>query len=207
MSMKNILIIRHGESTSNAGEQTQSHDTIPLTEKGRQQAQELAETLHIQPDLIVISSYSRTNETALPYCRKHPTVPVEVWNVHEFTFLPSTMYAGTTREDRRHAALHYWEHAHPKWKASEDAESFYELTKRIELFVEHARSRPEETIVIFSHGRFILALQLYLEKCREYGTNTLPDEAITELKLTHAKGVLTQEVFPIDNASVHRITL
>ena len=205
--MKNILIIRHGESTSNAGEQTESHDTIPLTEKGRQQAQELVDTIHIVPDLIVISSYSRTKETALPYCIKYPDAPVEIWGVHEFTFLPAEAYVGTTKEDRKQATLHYWEHAHPEWKASEDAESFYELTKRIELFVEHLRSRPEKNIVIFSHGRFILALQLYLEKCKEYNTTTLPDEVIVELKQVHARGALTKEIFPIGNASIHSILL
>ena len=40
--MKKIWLIRHGESIANAGEPTQDHAAIPLSEKGLQQAQELA---------------------------------------------------------------------------------------------------------------------------------------------------------------------
>ena len=55
--MKKIWLIRHGESIANAGEPTQDHAAIPLSEKGLQQAQELALAIPSAPDLIVTSPF------------------------------------------------------------------------------------------------------------------------------------------------------
>ena len=65
--MKKIWLIRHGESIANAGEPTQDHAAIPLSEKGLQQAQELALAIPSAPDLIVTSPFLRAQQTAGPY--------------------------------------------------------------------------------------------------------------------------------------------
>ncbi len=206
--MKEIYIIRHAESISNAGEITKRHDIMPLSEKGRQQAKELAKQLEIKPDLIVISEYSRTKETAEPFMAKHPSVPVETWNqVHEFTQLDPKNYDGTTKEERTAQAIHYWENRDIYFNAGNGAESFKELTHRVTSLVEHLKTRTEKTIVIFSHGRFIIALQLYLRKIKELGHSSLTDDHITELMQIHVRGVKAREEFPIPNVSVHKIEI
>lgn len=205
--MKKIYIIRHAESASNAGEKTDDHHSIPLTAKGRTQAQELAETLAIKPDLIVISPYSRTRETAMPFIAKHADVPVETWDVHEFTYLEPALYNGTTKYERDTPARIYWEESHITYKAHPESESFYEFTKRIEQFLQNLQARKEETIIIFSHGRFIYALQLYLARRKALGLSSLPDDEIAFLKQLHAEGVREKIPFPIHNVSVHEIEL
>ena len=59
--MKRIWLIRHGESIANAGEATQDHRNIPLSELGLKQAQSLALQIPRRPDLIVTSPYLRAD--------------------------------------------------------------------------------------------------------------------------------------------------
>lgn len=205
--MKKYLIVRHAESLSNAGEKTDSHDTIPLTEKGRQQAIELAETLNITPELIVISSYSRTHETAAPFIAKHPDVPVEIWDVHEFTYLDGKVFNGTTKEERSEAVMDYWENKDIDWQASETAESFSSLLRRIERFVEKLKSRKEKTIVVFAHGRFIQNLKLYLREAKKHNIQKLTPEMIQSLKREQFEHIRDKTEIPIKNTSVHEIEL
>jgi broad specificity phosphatase PhoE len=210
-TMKEIYIIRHAESTSNAGQRTENHHGIPLSEKGIQQAQELAETITIVPDLIVISPFTRTHETAKPFIEKHPSVPVEMWDVHEFSYLPSKAYEGTTGMERFAAAFKYWTEASVHHKESDDSESFADLTKRMADLIEKLESRPEKTIVIFSHGRFIYGLKFYLKKIKELGRRDLTDLELEDLKKSHANIVIDTiqggAKFPIDNVSVHKLEI
>ena len=209
--MKEIYIIRHAESISNAGEKTDSHDTIPLSEKGRRQAKELAEKLNIIPELIIVSSYSRTRETAKPFIERHSSVPIETWDVQEFTFLNPEIYNGTTGEQRFEAAKKYWTEASIHHKEIESVESFSEMTKRMAKLINDLKDRPEKIITIFSHGRFIHGLKLYMEKVKELGRYDLTDDELNELKEVHKEGILEviegKRKFPIDNASVHRIEI
>lgn len=209
--MKDIYIIRHAESTSNAGQRTENHHNIPLSEKGKQQAKDLAENITIVPDLIVISSFSRTQETAQPFIEKHPTVPVETWDVHEFSYLPGKAYEGTTVMQRFAAGFKYWTEASVHHKESDDAESFADFTKRMSDLLEKLESRPEKTIVIFSHGRFIYGLKFYLKKIKELGRRDLTDAELEDLKKSHADIIINTiqggMKFPIDNVSVHKLEI
>lgn len=63
---KKVVLIRHGESEANVGLPTSDPASIPLTEKGRQQAEQIAEKLTITPDLIIVSPYLRARQTAEP---------------------------------------------------------------------------------------------------------------------------------------------
>lgn len=205
--MKKFLIIRHAESLANAGEKTDRHDVMPLSEKGRQQALELAEKLDVKPDLIVVSSYSRTHETAAPFIAKHPNVPVEIWDVHEFTYLDAKVFNGTTPVERKNAIMEYWEHKDIDWQASEIAESFSSLIRRIETFIEMLKNRKEDTIVIFGHGRFIQNLKLYLREAKKHNTKKLSPEIIRNLKKEQFENIRNDTEISIKNASIHEIEL
>ena len=209
--MKEVYIIRHAESISNIGHRTENHHSIPLSEKGKLQAKELADTVTIIPDLIVISSFSRTHETAIPFIEKHSKVPLETWDVHEFTYMDPSKYSGTTAAERFGDAYKYWMHASVHDKGGPEAESFAELTKRMEKFIEKVKARPEKTIVIFSHGRFILGLKLYIEKIKKLGRKDLSDVELEDLKKSHTNlmvpTVLATAKFPIDNVSIHKLEI
>ncbi len=204
--MKKILLIRHAESISNAGQKTENHATIPLSEKGRMEAEQLAESLGIIPELIVVSPYVRTRETAEPLIGKYPHVPVEMWDVHEFTYLDPARFAGTTGLDRAPFAKEYWENKNIHHKNGE-AETFYEFTKRIESVFEKLRAREENTIVLFSHGRFILAVKFYLEHLKKNNQTSLSEEDIQTLMDMHTEGFMSGKPFPIENISIHEIEL
>lgn len=62
--MKNVRLIRHGESTANAGAASKDHACIPLTVKGLEQAKVVAIGLHAQPDSIISSPFTRAHPTA-----------------------------------------------------------------------------------------------------------------------------------------------
>ena len=59
-----LWLARHGQSTVNAG--AQSDMDAPLTELGWQQARDLAVTVDRQPDLVITSPLLRARQTAAP---------------------------------------------------------------------------------------------------------------------------------------------
>ncbi|PYG98133.1 histidine phosphatase family protein, partial [Arthrobacter stackebrandtii] len=50
--MKNVRMVRHGESAANAGRPTKDHASIPLTAKGLEQAHMVARSFTNAPGLI-----------------------------------------------------------------------------------------------------------------------------------------------------------
>ena len=84
--MRTVLLIRHGESLSNAGKPTSSPQNVPLTKLGKKQAEYIAEYLKSQSplDLIVTSSYARSKQTAEQTILSFPLVPQKEWLVQEF---------------------------------------------------------------------------------------------------------------------------
>lgn len=86
--MTTFYIVRHGQSEANAQNIVQGTvvDT-PLTEKGRQQAEQLADEFkHVNIDLIYASPAERAKETALVFNHKFAT-PIEIADdLHERTF-------------------------------------------------------------------------------------------------------------------------
>ena len=85
---KKVVLIHHGESVANAGFPTSDPASIPLTEDGRLQAEQIAEKMTIVPDLIIVSPYLRARQTAEPVIKRFPQAKVECWpEVREFTYL------------------------------------------------------------------------------------------------------------------------
>jgi len=203
--MKQIYLVRHAESISNAGERTKNHDKIPLSKKGKLQAKELVDTLKIIPNLIVVSSYIRTYDTALPFIKKYKDTPVEIWDTHEFTYLNPKEYNNTTSHERWESIQRYWNKSDIHYKNSHDVESFHSFTERIKKFLERLKERKEKNIVVFSHGRFIKGVQLYLEKIKSNNNTELTENDLQDLMTEHKK-TLGKE-FPILNASINIIEI
>ena len=113
--MKTVYFVRHAESEANADPnlRTISVASIPLTEKGRAQAKALAHDISFSADLVVVSPFLRTKETALPYLHAHKLSNIEEWAVQEFTFLHQAKHNGTTTEERRSFAEAYWDRSDP----------------------------------------------------------------------------------------------
>ena len=156
--MRTIWLIRHAESRGNAGEVTDLPHSIALTDLGHRQAVELAEQLPQTPDLIVVSRYQRTVETARPTMQRFPDAPVVEWPIHEFTFLAPQHYCGKTQEHRRAPALAFWDRCEPHHCDGEGAESFNEFMLRIRDCLDRLRNSSEEFIAVFTHGYVIKAI-------------------------------------------------
>lgn len=156
--MKTIWFIRHAESLSNAGFATDTPHAIGLSEKGMGQAEALAVQWRTEPDLMVVSRYSRTGFTAAPLRQRLPLVPVIELPVHELTFLAPARYVGTTETLRREPARQYWERCDPDYCDGEGAESFRAFCERIDESVQALRQRPKQRIAVFCHAYVIKAI-------------------------------------------------
>jgi broad specificity phosphatase PhoE len=164
--MPTILLIRHGESKSNAGLPTSCPKLVELTGKGLKQAEDIAYILKSQPapELIVTSSYLRTQQTAKQTRLAFPFVPEEEWPVHEFTYLsPSYWNEDTTSKDREPLVKAYWETCDPAYVDGPGSESFEQFIERVREVKLRLKSTEHDKIVVFSHQQFISAL-LWLSK-------------------------------------------
>ena len=160
--MKEIIFIRHAESIANAGGRTTDIASITLSERGIQQAINLAESFTMTPELVVVSPYIRTQLTAAPLIRKQDIQNIQIWEeVKEFTYLDKVKYFNTTAEERSVAAVEFWNRCDPDWRDAEE-ETFNDLLNRVKLTLQKLEACPENKIVVFSHGQFLLALRMHL---------------------------------------------
>lgn len=155
-----IQLIRHGESQANAGLRSKSPGCIELTELGHAQARLLVEQFTEPPELIVVSPFVRTQQTAAPLMKRFPHVKVEEWPVHEFTYLHTRHYVNTTEHERSVPAHHYWQRCDPAWEDGGGAESFLGMMSRVEELERRLRERKERHVAVFTHGYFMKALLL-----------------------------------------------
>ncbi len=158
-----IWMVRHGQSVANnGGVATTRHCDIPLTAAGENAAREFALKFNRAPDLIVMSPYLRTHQSAAPLIAKYPSVPTEIWPVQEFDYLDNKKCIGTTYETRRGLCMEYIERNDADWRDGPDTETFNEMIQRARDFIARARMRQEKFIVVFSHGNFISAVRTIL---------------------------------------------
>lgn len=161
--MRIATFIRHGESTGNAGFATHDLSQIELTEKGRQQAEDLAQSWMERPTLIVTSPYLRARRTAQPTIDRFPGVPVEQWPIHEFTYLEPSRWNGTSRNSRLLAIEAYWQAADPEYQDGPGAESFSHLLRRAEDALKRLANVSDSShVFFFTHGQFMQAVRLTL---------------------------------------------
>ncbi len=159
--MRTVLLIRHGESLSNAGLPTSLPKDVVLTELGIKQAKCITEYLKSQfsLDLIVTSSYQRAKQTAEPTKDLFRSVSEKEWPVHEFTYLSSMHGENSTVHDRRPLVETYWKMCDPFYFDGPGSESFEQFIERVHQVLVYLKSTKEyNTIAIFSHEQFIRAL-------------------------------------------------
>ena len=153
-------LVRHDESAANAGAVTADPASIPLTEAGRDQARAIATMITRRPDLIVVSPYLRTRQTAAPSLERFPDVPVETWPVQEFTYLSPGRCVGTTAAQRRPLVEAYWQRCDASAVDGEGAESFTAMLQRVRALRERLATHPAGFILVFMHGQIMQGLRL-----------------------------------------------
>lgn len=190
--------IRHGESVRNAGLPTVDTYTAPLTELGHRQALRAASGLPRQPDLLIHSSFLRTQQTARAILDRFPESPVETWPVHEYHYLCDERTRNTTRMDREPMVREYWERCEPGHVNGVGAESFAGFIDRVDAAITRLRMRAEGWIVICSHQQFMQGVQFRLANdgepgiglmrrfCEHVHTQELPNAAMMRTRLSRA---------------------
>ena len=160
-----IYLIRHAESVSNAGGRTMSDKSNPLSEEGLQQSIDLVRRIPAKPDLIIVSPYIRTQQTAEPLIKKYPDVPVEIWNVQEFTFLDADRCDDTTHDERLVIRREYFAQNDPDFIHGTGAESFNQMLQRVDDLLNKLKEIDKNKfVVIFTHGHFMRAVLTRINK-------------------------------------------
>lgn len=159
--MPDATFIRHGQSEANAGLPTLYPGSAPLTELGRRQAQAAAQLFASAPDVVVVSPYPRTVQTAEPLLERHPACPVETWPVQEFTYLDPAKYVGTTAQERSADVAAYWKRLDPAYRDAEGAETFLDFLARVDACLDDLAARSGR-VVLFGHGQFMRGVLLRL---------------------------------------------
>ena len=174
MTKRELWLIRHGESTANAGMLAPADHEIPLTARGHQQARQVADELTSAPDLIVRSPYLRAQQTAQPTMDRFPEVSCEDWPVQEFTYLGRELRPRMTTLERNLRVWRYWRRRDPDFVGGRGAESFTQFFARVEqLWLEWQR-RDEARTLVFSHCMFMYGLDLSLRlRFRAPGPRTM----------------------------------
>lgn len=162
--MKTVRLIRHGESAANAGAASRDHASIPLTDKGMQQAHGVARSFTQAPELIVASAFTRAQDTARATVAVFPAAPFETWPVEEFTYLDPARCVDTTVAQRRGWVEAYWHRAEPRYREGDGAESFSDFIARAQSFLDRLAAHSAQDIAVFSHGQFLNAVAWLLER-------------------------------------------
>ena len=195
-----VLLVRHGESQANAGLPTAHPKTVRLTKKGREQVENIPHVLrktNLIPDLIVVSTYIRSQQTAKPTIQSFPSIPVKEWRVHEFTYLSSKHAGRTTVEQRRVWVNAYWEKADPFYVDEEESESFEQFIVRVRKAIAQLKQTAKDTIIVFSHEQFICALLWLLQK--DQPEDNIDSTAMQDFKAFHrTHGVPNGAIVQVD---------
>ena len=151
-----ITFLRHAESAANAGLKTASNAEGPLSDKGYAQAAAFAERMAKPPDLLLVSPFRRTLETAAPIRERFPGLPCEIRDgLHEFVYLSPARFNGTDASQRAPAIADYWAAMDPRRCDGPDAESFAEFMGRVRGELDYLGALRDAEILVVSHGQFI----------------------------------------------------
>jgi broad specificity phosphatase PhoE len=147
-----VLLLRHAHRADEGDTPSSGLGLPPLSPLGHRQARAFAASIDTAPDLVVVSSFLRSVQTAAPLLERFPGMSVETWRVEEFTFLPPSLYVGTTIRDRAPQNDAYWRAGDPDLHPGPGGESFREFVARVDAALDRLRARAEPFVVVVSHG-------------------------------------------------------
>jgi broad specificity phosphatase PhoE len=150
--------ILYAESEGNVGLPTSSAAEIAITDKGKIQAQRIADHLPNPPDLFVVSEYKRTQQTAAPTFEKFPSIPIATWPIKEYTYLPYELYNNKTTAQRNEPSFKYFRKGDPDLVLGEGGESFNQMLARVDDTLQRMVDSPHPFTILFCHGWFMRAL-------------------------------------------------
>jgi broad specificity phosphatase PhoE len=166
MRRKTFYFVRHGESLLNSKGVRQGSEG-GLSEKGKAQAETTAQSLcHLPIDIILVSPYQRTKETAAIINQAfQPPRTIEYIELLKERRNP-TEIIGKSMEDpnvRRIVDMIDKTYHSDEYRFS-DEENFLDLKERARKVLSYLGKRREKNIIVLTHGiflRMIIAYMLY----------------------------------------------
>lgn len=162
MEKKRVYIVRHGEAEGNAQKFSQTA-TTPLTERGEQQAETVAERFRTLPiDIVYASHMHRAQQTANHIAKIKMTDVQTIEYFHEF-MRPSVVHNQPHTSEAYMTYLNEEQsrYADPSWRY-QDGETFSDVLERVAAGVTFLEESSHEHIVLVSHGRLIRFLVAYV---------------------------------------------
>lgn len=148
--------MRHGESETNV-QRRYIGDDVPLTALGVQQAEFVAERFTTIPfDIVLTSTMARAMQTGEAIAKKN-NKPIEHLDLFR-ELNQSHEYMGLSFDDPRAVEARGVWRAHvndPINQGTFYTENFFELKTRALEALELLATRPEETIIVATHGTFL----------------------------------------------------
>ena len=159
--MKTIFLVRHGESDANVGTHF-SPETAPLTQKGREQAAFIAKrTTHLPVDVLISSTMGRAKETA-EHISKAIHMPIEYSDLMVERKFPSALVGLKKNSPEGEKMWDDWtKSAAAGGPRVFDGENFDDIRERAKAVIGMLEKRPEDNILIVSHGFFMRFICLY----------------------------------------------
>ncbi len=154
-----IYIVRHGETDYNLNGIVQGSGVdSSLNETGREQARHFYARYHDEDfEVVITSDLKRTRETVARFIEEgtpwevHPEITEMSWGSHEGK-------QGTAESIAEYRAIKDgWAEGRIDGRIG-GGESAREMGERLQRFIDHLRERPEEKILICSHGRAMCGL-------------------------------------------------
>ncbi len=157
--MKKIYFIRHGESEANAGGIIRPENEIELTKIGHEQADFVGERVkNLDVDVIIASTLLRARQTA-EHISKETGIEVETSPLFIERRYPSVGIGLTkhhpTVQEIEYLMINRFE---DETAVHSDEETFVELKERTIQALEYLTNRPEENILVVTHGIFLRML-------------------------------------------------
>src|SRR5207253_2839316 len=142
-----FYLVRHGESEANAARRFAGQSDSPLTQRGRKQAEAVADELaKVRFDKVVSSDLSRTRDTA-DVIASRQAVPVEV--VRDLREIDVGERTGTAFDEAR--GLPNWrDDGFVAWPGGETLEQV--VARSLGAIDRLARENPGKTICVVGHG-------------------------------------------------------
>lgn len=158
--MTTVYLARHGESDWNVERRWQGHADRPLTDRGREQARDLAARLaDVELDAVYASDLRRAWETAEAVASSKG---LEVFRLPELREVDVGSWSGFTRDEcaeRFPDAFARWQAGGSGW---DDGESYEAMGDRIVAAIRRiASEHPDGAVLVVSHGGPIRAVHAH----------------------------------------------